>query len=330
MCTSSTATPAATGGSRPGGAERKTSSGPQALAAGGERLVADLGDDARMRADRPLEPLLELLEVGVEPRRLADLGERAHRAVPGVQRDDPAREAAGTRTSPKPARAISAASSVRPGEAPDAGRQVRVGRATWKQLAEQRHDSGRTRAGRRRERAARTRDLEDPEPAAGTQHAAELAQRRARRSSTLRTPKPTVAASKPPSPNGSASRSPRTHSSSGALRRARSSIALREVEAGHASHPLARAATREVAGAAAGVEHAVAGPDDRLGREPPPAPVEPGRHHAVHRVVDRRDPVEHRAGRRRPASVPLSTLTLCPSAARARCRPRAGRARGRR
>ena len=52
---------------------------------------------------------------------------------------------------------------------------------------------------------------------------------------------------------------------------------------------------REVTGAAARVEHAVA----RLHREPhgapPPALVEPQRHHPVHHVVDRRDPIEHRA-----------------------------------
>ena len=50
----------------------------------------------------------------------------------------------------------------------------------------------------------------------------------------------------------------------------------------------------EIAGAARGVEHAVAGPDGRRGGEPAPAQVEPGRHHPVHRVVDRRDAVEHR------------------------------------
>jgi hypothetical protein len=44
-------------------------------------------------------------------------------------------------------------------------------------------------------------------------------------SSTLRTPKPTVAASKLASANGKASRSPRIHSMDGPFRRARSSIA---------------------------------------------------------------------------------------------------------
>ena len=70
--------------------------------------------------------------------------------------------------------------------------------------------------------------------------------------------------------------------------------ARREVEAGDdAALPLC--GDREVARAAARVEDAVAGLDDRLDREPPPGPVEAGGHHAVHHVVDRRDPVEHAA-----------------------------------
>ena len=39
----------------------------------------------------------------------------------------------------------------------------------------------------------------------------------------------------------------------------------------------------------------VTGRDDRIGGLPPPAPIEPRGHDPVHRVVDRRDPVEHRA-----------------------------------
>ena len=57
---------------------------------------------------------------------------------------------------------------------------------------------------------------------------------------------------------------------------------------------LALGGDREVARAAARIEHAGAGLDDRLDREPPPAAVEPHRHDVVHDVVDRRDPVEHR------------------------------------
>jgi hypothetical protein len=56
--------------------------GAKPLAAGLERLGADLGDDAAVRPDRRLEPLLELLQVGVEARCGAEVGERAQRAVP--------------------------------------------------------------------------------------------------------------------------------------------------------------------------------------------------------------------------------------------------------
>jgi len=49
---------------------------------------------------------------------------------------------------------------------------------------------------------------------------------------------------------------------------------------------------REVTRATAGVEHAVSGLHDRLDREPPPRPVEPDGHDAVHGVVHRRDAVE--------------------------------------
>src|SRR4029079_14681506 len=65
-----------------------------------------------------------------------------------------------------------------------------------------------------------------------------------------------------------------------------------EVEPGDdAALPLRRQA--EVAGAAARVEHAVAGTPHRLHGQPPPGAVEAGGHDAVHLVVDRRNPVEH-------------------------------------
>ena len=50
---------------------------------------------------------------------------------------------------------------------------------------------------------------------------------------------------------------------------------------------------RQVTGAAARIQNPVTGPDDCLRGEPAPALVEPRGHHAVHQVVDRRDPVEH-------------------------------------
>ena len=60
-------------------------------------------------------------------------------------------------------------------------------------------------------------------------------------------------------------------------------------------------------------------------RDPPPALVEPDGHHAVHRVVDRRDPVEHPLHAARRGSRPVSTVTAVPSAASGRSRGRAGR-----
>ena len=42
---------------------KKDEQRPQALAAGGERLVSDRGDDARMARDRPRQPLLDRVEV---------------------------------------------------------------------------------------------------------------------------------------------------------------------------------------------------------------------------------------------------------------------------
>src|SRR5205807_631669 len=53
--------------------------------------------------------------------------------------------------------------------------------------------------------------------------------------------------------------------------------ALGEVEAGHASAGT-RTGDRQIAGSAAGIEHGIAGPHDRLRGEAAPPPVEPGRH----------------------------------------------------
>ena len=79
----------------------------------------------------------------------------------------------------------------------------------------------------------------------------------------MRTPKPTVAASKEPSSNGSSSRSPCTHSTRGRLARARARASARRSR-GRSRAPPGPRRDREVAGAAAGVEHAVARP-----RRPP-------------------------------------------------------------
>src|SRR5438034_7313215 len=59
----------------------------------------------------------------------------------------------------------------------DAGRQIRVRGATWKQLAQQRHDSVEPQSIEGRKQSARTGDLEDPDPATGRENAPKLRQR---------------------------------------------------------------------------------------------------------------------------------------------------------
>jgi hypothetical protein len=58
------------------GRREEDEQGPQPLAPGGERLVADRRDEARMTRDRPREPLLECVEVALETGGLADRSER--------------------------------------------------------------------------------------------------------------------------------------------------------------------------------------------------------------------------------------------------------------
>jgi hypothetical protein len=60
----------------PRGRREEDEQRPQPLAARGERLVADGGDEARMAGDRAGEPLLERVEIILEPRGLADRGQR--------------------------------------------------------------------------------------------------------------------------------------------------------------------------------------------------------------------------------------------------------------
>ena len=179
------------------------------------------------------------------------------------------------------------------GEATHARREVRVRAPAGEHLAEQRHDPVEPEREERPQDASGLRDLEDREPPSGPQHAPQLGDAPASRSATFRTPKPTVAASKVSSANGSARRSPSTHSTVGDFRRARSSIAAEKsspVTWRRSAPPRPRGrrcrSTRRGRGRRA---------HDGLDREPAPLAVEPGRHHAVHRVVDRRDAVEHAA-----------------------------------
>jgi hypothetical protein len=93
----------------------------------------------------------------------------------------------------------------------------------------------------------------------------------------LRTPKPTVAASNEPSSNGSSRRSPCTHSIAGSFRRRALQHPGREVEADHLAGARLAGRNREIARAAAAVEHAIAGRDDLAHGQAAPALVEPDR-----------------------------------------------------
>ena len=328
MWTSSVATPAASEQLALAlGRGEEAEQRPQPLAAGGERLARDrrrrspcrrptacasrasssamYGGEARGRVDgrrRAFTPRLPVWSAMIEPASSRNSTSLEARAL------EQRRELLGRR------------------EPRDRGRQVRVGGAARQQPAEQRHDPVEPEREERPEDPARPRDLEDREPPAGPQHAAELAQRELEIGDV-----PDAEADRrrveDPSSNGSASRSPSTQSSAGALRRARSSIR------GEKSSPVtdagagAQVGEREVAGAAGGVEHAVAGPDDRRGREPPPAQVEPAGHHAVHRVVDRARSGRTSSGR---TQARASRLSSPHALGQARSRGRPGRARARR
>ena len=87
---------------------------PEALTASLERLGADRGDDAPVGRDRRLEPVLELLEIGVEAGRRAQVGERAQAAAPRCSATMPPASRR-NETSPKPASRSSAARSSGPG-----------------------------------------------------------------------------------------------------------------------------------------------------------------------------------------------------------------------
>ncbi len=90
--------------------------GPQPLSAGRQRLGADATDQAGVRADGAFEAQLEHVEVGVEPGRRANRGERAHARLFAVcsATIPPARRR--QRISSNPLRSIAAASSRGPGK----------------------------------------------------------------------------------------------------------------------------------------------------------------------------------------------------------------------
>ena len=266
-CTSSTATPAASGGGSPR-AVRKQRSGRSRFPPAASASFDDLGREPRPRRDRACEPRLDLGHVRREAGRRGDACERVHApprtAVPmwSATIVPPRRR---NRTSAKPASPHQRGKVLGRREALHRGGQVGVRVAARQHLAEQRDEAVEPEREERAQRAARLRDLEDRDPPARAQHAPELARARARgrrRCARRSRPSPrrssrrrTAARAGRPAPS-------RPAAPCGAPARA---CARREVEARHARRARAQAGEGEVAGAARGVEHAVAGPDDRLG-----------------------------------------------------------------
>ncbi len=266
----------------------------QPLAAGGERIGAHRCHGARMAADRFLQPHLELVEVVLEPRHFPDSGERGgHSPDCSMEGDDASRERAVTDVT-KAGCLDHAYEVVLAGKTPHAGREIRVRGTARQRLAEHRHDPLEPHAVEGRQRSRGLRDLEQSNASSGHEHPRQLPKR----------PTEIGDVADAEADGGGVERV--------VLERQRQGVALhpgdgvrlparpldhtrREVEADHTARARTYAGKREITGATAGVEHAVARPYHRLGRQPPPAPVEADSHHVVHHVVDRRDAVEHRA-----------------------------------
>ncbi len=210
----------------------------------------------------------------------------------------------------------------RPGEAPHAGRQVRVRRAAGENLAGERNENVEPQPVEGPQNAPRPRDLEDPEPAAAVEYAPKLSQ-------------PFFDVGNVPDPESDGCRVEGVvregqlqqvaldpaHVGPFSLRALQHGLG--EIQPGHAPARM-RGGDREIARPAAGVQYPVAGPDYRLCRQPAPAPVEPSRHQPVHRVVDRRDAIEHalHLGRLEPAAL---EARLAPRRLRYRIRRRQDR-----
>ena len=145
----------------------------------------------------------------------------------------------------------------------------------------------------------------------------------------MRTPKPTVAASNEPSSNGSSSRSPWIHSIAGAFRRGALEHRRREVEPDHLARAGRRAAIARSPVPQQPSSTRSPGRDDLAHRQAAPALVEADGHDAVHQVVDRRDPVEHRPDALGGRACRIRG-SLAPPRPRACCRARAGRGSARR
>ena len=303
MCTISTATPAATDGSPR--AVRKQSSGRSRFPPAASASPATSCDEPGPRRDRAREPRLDLRHVRRDAGRRVHLRERHSTATPGVQRDDRAAEQAEAHVAePVPAHAARASASASGNRFTDAGRYVYAEppgstlpssgtiRSNQSEKNGRRMPRGcvisriaRRPPGRRTRRSSRQPELEVGDVA----HAE--ADRGRVEGAVVERQREQVAAH-PVDLRALAAR---------ALEHA-----LGEVEAGHCgrARPSGRRAqgrrcrTRRRARASPGWTTASAA--SRRQRH-----VEPDGHHAVHQVVDRRDPVEHRAdgvGRERHAA----------------------------
>ena len=273
MCTISTATPAATDGSpsRREEAEQR----PQPLAAGRERLAGDLLREPRPRGDRPREPRLDLGHV----RRRAPASRAPARAVlierPPCAARRSSRRAGGSARRRSPCVAHAARRAPRRS---GTASPTPAGTCTPTPPGSTLPSSGTTRSNQSekngRSDAARLRDLEDREPAAG-RSTRRSSRNASSRSATLRTPKPTVAAS-----NVAVRERQREHVALHplelrAFRRARSSIAREKSSpVTRDPRPPSRSASARSPVPHARVEHAVARPHGRLRGEPAPAHVE--------------------------------------------------------
>ena len=238
-----------------------------------------------------LEALLEQLEVDIEPGAARTVASAVMRASSRRGGRRSRRRAAASRSHRSPRGA-----SPRPGP-PARGSGARSRAGTYRRLlpagsAPRPGRPHRTRGRRTAQGTAGPRDLEAAEAAARSEHPRQLAQAAFE---VLDVADAEADRRRVEAPVGE---------------RQREQVAVHPLDPGRLAprpvqHPLgevepgdrrARALRLdgEVARAAARVEHAIARPHDRTDGRAPPAPVEARRHQPVHRVVDRRDPVEHR------------------------------------
>ena len=196
---------------------------------------------------------------------------------------------------------------VRTRKPPDRIREVVVGGGVAGQAPQPGHDVVEPQLEERRQGwPGGAGDLEHDDATPGSHDSDHLAQS-GRRSEKLRAPNPTVAASNSSSAYGSARAlavSKRSSTSTGdapapvqtpSPEPARASPRRSRADDDPARRHAPRELQREVARPGGHVEHARARPyAGQIDRPPAPLVVQPGRHDAVHQVIDAGDPVEHR------------------------------------